>query len=109
MRDSKINYFKKLATSLQQGNLTSKQWWQITKQFLKQNNDIDIPLIIQNGQNYSSSTDKANIINNYFSAQSTIDDTNATLPPLNPSDTDLSEVVLSEQDVRDALKLPGWK
>ena len=105
VRDSKINYFKKLATSLQQGNLTSKQWWKITKQFLKQNNDIDIPLIIENGQNYSSSTDKANITNNYFSAQSTIDDTNATLPPLNPSDTDLSEVVLSEQDVRDALKL----
>ena len=78
VRDSKINYFQKLATSLQQGNLTSKQWWKITKQFLKQNNDIDIPLIVHNGQNYSSSSDKANIINDYFSTQSTIDDTHAT-------------------------------
>ena len=105
VRDSKINYFQKLATSLQQGNLTSKQWLKITKQFLKQNNDIDITLIVHNGQNYSSFSDKANIINDYFSTQSTIDDTHATLPPFNPSDTELSDIVLSEQDVRDALKL----
>ena len=105
VRDAKTNIFKKLATSLHQGNLNSKQWWKITKQFLKQSNDSDIPLIIHNGEHHSSSIDKANIINDYFSAQSTVDDTHATLPPLNPSDTVLSEIVVSEQDVNDVLKL----
>ena len=105
VRDAKTNFFKKLATSLHQGNLNSKQWWKITKQFLKQSNDSDIPLIIHNGEHHSSSIDKANIINDYFSTQSTVDDTHATLPPLNPSDTVLSEIVVSEQDVNDVLKL----
>ena len=37
VRNSKTDYFKKLASSLNQGNLSSKQWWKVTKQFLKQN------------------------------------------------------------------------
>ena len=58
VRNAKINYFKKLATSLQQGNLKPKQWWKIKKQFLKQNKDTDIPVIIHNGSQYHSPTEK---------------------------------------------------
>ena len=44
----KTDYFKNLASSLNQGNLSSKQWWKVTKQFLKQNKDSDIPILIRN-------------------------------------------------------------
>ena len=66
VRNSKTDYFKNLASSLNQGNLSSKQWWKVTKQFLKQNKDSDIPLLIQNGNHYSYPLDKANVLNNYF-------------------------------------------
>ena len=62
VRNSKTDYFKNLASSLNQGNLSSKQWWEVTKQFLKQNKDSDIPILIQNGNHYSSSDDKANVL-----------------------------------------------
>ena len=105
VRNSKTDYSKNLASSLNQGNLSSKQWWKVTKQFLKQNKDSDIPILIQNGNHYSSSDDKANVLNNFFSAQSTVDDTNATLPPFEPPDTSINEIVISQEDVMDILKL----
>ena len=54
VNDAKISHFKKLATSLQQGNLNSKQWWTVTKQFLKQNKDSYISCIIQNDNYYTT-------------------------------------------------------
>ena len=105
VRNAKINYFKKLATSLQQGNLKPKQWWKITKQFLKQNKDSDIPVIIHNGSQYHSPTEKANILNNYFCKQSSVDDSHASLPPFTPPDETLSTIRLTNQDVEDVLNL----
>ena len=40
-------------------------------------------------------------LNNFFSAQSTVDDTNATLPPFEPPDTSINEIVISQEDVMD--------
>ena len=105
VRNAKINYFKKLATSLQQGNLKPKQWWKITKEFLKQNKDSDIPVIIHNGSQYHSPTEKANILNNYFCKQSSVDDSHASLPPFTPPDETLSTIRLTNQDVEDVLNL----
>ena len=34
IRDSKLNYFKKLAQNLQQGNISDKNWWKIAKNSL---------------------------------------------------------------------------
>ena len=105
VRNAKINYLKKLATSLQQGNLKPKQWWKITKQFLKQNKDSDIPVIIHSGSQYHSPTKKANILNNYFCKQSSVDDSHASLPPFTPPDETLSTIRLTNQDVEDVLNL----
>ena len=79
VKDAKISHFKKLATSLQQGNLNSKQWWTVTKQFLKQNKDSDISCIIQNDNYYTTPHDEATTINNFFCSQSTVDDSHASL------------------------------
>ena len=105
VRTSKINYFKKLATSLQQGNLNSKQWWTVTKQFLKQNKDSDISLIIQNDNHFTTPQEKSTVLNNHFCMQSTIDDSYATLPPFELPEHTLGDVRISSQDVEDVLRL----
>ena len=105
IRNSKINYFKKLATSLQQGNLSSKDWWKITKQFLKQNKDSDIPPLIKNGNHFNSPEDKASLFNSYFCDQSTIDDSQATLPPCDIPNNILNEIHITADDVSDVLRL----
>ena len=103
-RNSKINYFKrKLATSLQQGNLSSKDWWKITKQFLKQNKDSDIPPLIKN--HFNSPEDKASLFNSYFCDQSTIDDSQATLSSCDIPNNILNEIHITAEDVSDVLRL----
>ena len=107
VRTSKINYmyFKKLATSLQQGNLNPKQWWTVTKQFLKQNKDSDISLIIQHDNHFTTPQEKSTVLNNHFCMQSTIADSHGTLPPFEPPEHTLGNVRISSQDVEDVLRL----
>ena len=99
VKDAKISHFKKLATSLQQGNLNSKQWWTVTKQ------DSDISCIIQNDNYYTTPHDKATTINNFFCSQSTVDDSHASLPPMELPAESLGIIQISTQDVEDVLKL----
>ena len=105
VRSSKITHFKKLATSLQQGNLNPKQWWTVTKQFLKQNKESDISLLIQNNKHFTSPHEKSNVLNEYFCMQSTVDDSHATLPPIEIPEHSLDNIVISSQDVEDVLRL----
>ena len=105
IRQSKLNYFNKLAINLNQGNLKAKQWWKVAKQFLKQNTESNISLLIENNRQYSEPIDKANILNNYFCEQSNVDDSHASLPPFEPSASFLDGINISETDVEDVLKL----
>ena len=95
----------KLATNLHQGNLTAKQWWKVTKQFLRQNSDTNISLLIENDKQYCDPKDKANLLNNYFCEQSNVDDSHASLPPFDPSPFSINSIQISETDVEDVLKL----
>ena len=46
---------------------------------------------------------KATLFNSYFCEQSTVDDTNASLPPANRPTSKLDNITISETDVLDAL------
>ena len=105
IRIAKINYFKKPATNLHQGNLTPKQWWKVAKQFLKNNNDIEIPLLVQDNIQYSTPIEKATLLNSYFCEQSNIDDSHASLPVLEPPVNVLNHIDISVSDTEDILKL----
>ena len=105
IRNAKLNYFKKLATNLHQGNLTSKQWWKVAKQFLKNSTDSEIPLLIENDTHFSTPAEKASLLNSYFCDQSNIDDSHASLPPFEPPDTSLDNITITVTDVEDVLKL----
>ena len=105
IRESKITHFKKLASSLQQGNLSPKQWWKVTKQFLQSNKTCEIPAPFQNDTQSCTPSEKANVLNTFFCEQSDVDASNATLPPFTPSTTTLSRIHVTNQDVLDVLKL----
>ena len=105
IHNSKFNHFNKLAENLQRGNISSKNWWKIAKRFISSNKKEDIPLLIKDNVHYSSPDEKANVINQYFTDQCTVDDSNATLPPHEPPNSLLENILLSEQDVFDVLCL----
>ena len=105
IRNAKINYFKKLATNLHRGNLTPKQWWKVAKQFLKNSTDSDIPLLLHENTQYSTPMEKATLLNSYFSEQSNIDDSHASLPAFDPPLNTLNNIVITETGVEDVLKL----
>ena len=50
------------------------------KTFIKPNQTSSIPPLNVNGDIYSDNTDKATILNDYFTEQSSLDDSNANLP-----------------------------
>ena len=105
IHNSKLNYFNKLAENLQRGNISSKNWWKIAKRFISSNKKEDIPLLIKDNVHYCNPDEKANVINQYFTEQSTVDDSNATLPPHEPPNSILENIILSEQDILDVLGL----
>ena len=104
-KKTKLNYFNKLATNLHQGNLTAKQWWKVAKQFLRQNSETNISLLIENNKQYCDPTDKANILNNYFCEQSNVDDSHASLPTFDPAPFSINSIHISKTDIEDVLKL----
>ena len=105
IRNAKVNYFKKLATNLHQGNLTSRQWWKVAKQFLKSNGDSEIPILIENNTQFKTPAEKASLLNSYFCDQSNVDDSHASLPPFEPPDIALNNITVTDTDVEDVLKL----
>ena len=52
-----------------------------------------------------SPAEKASLLNSYFCEQSNIDDSHASLPAFVPSNTVLDNIVLTDSDVEDVLKL----
>ena len=104
IREAKVHHFKKLATNLQNRNLSPEDWWKITKQFLKQNKDNEIPPLNNNGIFLSDPQDKATFLNSYFCEQSLVDDSHATLPPHAQPIDNLNNISITEEDVSDILK-----
>ena len=64
-----------------------------------------VPPLCKNGIIYTDDKDKANILNQFFTDQSILDDTNATLPPLNQiPQHKLESISISPYEVEDILK-----
>ena len=63
-----------------------KSFWKISKQLLKLDiSSSSVPSLHVDGKNLETDLEKATALNNYFASQSTVDDTNRTLPPTNPT------------------------
>ncbi len=67
------------------------------------------PLKSSDGNNdniYFTDLEKANCLNNFFVSVSTVNDTNATLPPFNlKTDHTLDTILINESEIRDMVKI----
>ena len=73
--------------------------------FIKPNQTSSIPPLNVNGDIYSDNTDKATILNDYFTEQSSLDDSNANLPAdLNIPDFTLNSISITANEVESVLK-----
>ena len=64
-----------------------------------------IPTLLFNGVSAETETDKANMLNDYFSSQTLINGQNKQLPDLDLfTDKTLDSITISVQDVKDVLE-----
>ena len=64
----------------------------------------NIPPIFFIGTLYSSSEDKANALNDYFTQQSTLDNPNENTPNVEHTDSEITDTILTLADVHNAIK-----
>ena len=70
----------KLAAKLRNTDTGPRDWWKTLKQFIKPNNTTSIPLLCKDDIVHTEEADKASMMNDFFVAQTILDETNATLP-----------------------------
>ena len=79
----------------------------------KGKSNYDIPMLFMNKECAETDIQKANMLNNYFASQATLDDDNRPLPQFSPVQHNLSSISITIQDVKDVLwnlkvnKAPG--
>ncbi|MEW8185640.1 MAG: reverse transcriptase family protein [Candidatus Thiodiazotropha endolucinida] len=105
IRKSKAEYFSKLSDQLNEEKINPKLFWKISKQLL--NLDLStssIPPLNVNGDILESDLDKATALNSFFATQSTLDDSNASLPAVGNTDHPLLDsITITNQEVLDVL------
>ena len=75
LRKSKQEYTESLANKLKKSNLSSKDYWNTLKSFIKPaQSSSEIPPLQQNGCYVSDSTEKANLLNEYFVQKTSLDE-----------------------------------
>ena len=72
----------KLSNNLKNATYGQSNWWKTLKSFIKpsQSTCTSIPPLQLNDQVFSDEQDKADILNNFFTTQTVLDDRGATLP-----------------------------
>ncbi|MES9994314.1 MAG: reverse transcriptase family protein, partial [Candidatus Thiodiazotropha sp.] len=105
IRKAKTLETEKLAQKLRNNNINSKDWWKTLKNFIKPGQTSSIPPLCKDDAIYSDPNDKANIFNIFFTEQTMLDETNASLPSMNytPAST-LSSVSTTPLEVESIFK-----
>ena len=107
IRNRQRQYFEELNDIIcSPDKFGSKQWWKLVNKFLckKGSQAEGIPPIEHNGTLHYNNKDKANVFNEIFVSQSSLDDPNSPLPHVDFHAQDLSEIQISEQDVKNEIK-----
>ena len=110
LRKSKQDYTESLANKLKTSNLSSKDYWNTLKSFIKPaQSSSEIPPLHQNGCYVSDSTEKANLLNEYFVQQTSLDERSATIPAMvniiGPTLTNINLTSLEVKSVLESLQL----
>ena len=71
----------KLAAKLCNNDIGPRDWWKTLKQFIKPSQSSSVPPLYKDDIIYTEEDDKATLMNNFFVAQTELDETQATFPP----------------------------
>ena len=82
IRKSKTAEITNLAEKLENPNIGQKDWWNTLKRFIKPDQKSTIPPLNVDDAVYSDGVDKANKLNDFFTEQTVLDESNTSLPPL---------------------------
>lgn len=106
IRQTKKLYFDKLATDLHRLPSSSRAWFKTASNFLKYDSGKPtIPTLETENGIIESDQDKAEVLNDFFIQQSTINDTNAALPLFVPPAHDtLNSITITQDEVLKAIK-----
>ena len=112
IRKSKETYYNNLANKLKSRNLSQKDWWKTLKAFISSDSKPSVPPLVNNDHLLTDSEQKANLLNDFFVSQSSLDDSNIE-PPLvhtNNSAPSLVPELITPEQVKSVLKsLPSGK
>ena len=87
IRESKRNCNEIVANILKSSTISSRDWWPTLKTVIAPNTSTSIPPLQNNDSFSHDDLGKANILNDFFSYQTVIDESNAVLPQLDPYTT----------------------
>ena len=105
IRKSKKYQIEKLTEKLESNNLNQKDWWRTLKTFIKPEQSLTVPPLRKDDIIHTNDKDKANILNQFFTEQSTLDDSNASLPSINHAlPYKLDSISITSLEVEDILK-----
>ena len=97
---AKLNFKIKLGNRLADPNLSSKDYWHTAKQIFKAKSHTGIPSLTDNNISYTTSGEKANLLNNFFASQQTIPSNIPVLPNLVlETNATLSTVIATENEI----------
>ena len=78
--EAKRDYYTNLSHKIMDPNTTSKSYWKLVKSVYGNKQHVSIPPLLENGVLINSDTEKANLLNAYFTSQTIPPDSNMPLP-----------------------------
>ena len=103
--NQKKNQLDKLGEKLKSNDLNQKDWWKTLKSFITPDQPSTFPPLCKDNIVYTNDEDKANILDQFFTAQTILDDNNASLPSVNQIPAyKLESISISAFEVEDILK-----
>jgi len=83
VRLAKSNYYDSLAFKLKSNNYSSRDWWKVLKSFLTVNVSKTLPPLVNiAGELVFDELQKAEVLNNFFAQQTSLDESGHVLPEL---------------------------
>ena len=112
IRESKKALNESLSDKLKSDSLSPRQWWSLLKSFISPSSQASSPPLEKDGLVFVEEEEKANVLNDFFSDQTLLNDHDAALPEIAPYLVErcLSSLILSPDEVKLILKsLPVGK
>ena len=100
IKEAKSSYYLNLGSKLSDPKIGQKEFWSSYRKIVNKKHNTNIPPIIEDGRYTSNFKEKAEIFNEYFAKQCTINDNGSELPRLIPfTDASLSHIFVTKERI----------